>query len=169
MTTAKLITNGKEIEVQLTDEQAQELTVPKKGTGFERVKADETYFYTDGDGEFSEDYEAKGVTDDMRYRNANYYSDATLAEWCIRNDTLNHKMRRWAAEHNTEPIDWTNNDQYKYRIMYDYMTKEISFTSNFAQCGLGVIVFNTIDILESAVTEFGDEIKWLAENRPKWF
>ena len=49
------------------------------------------------------------------------------------------------------------------------MTKEISFTSNFAQCGLGVIVFNTIDILESAVTEFGDEIKWLAENRPKWF
>ena len=38
MKTATLTLNGKTYEVQLTDEQAQELTAPKKVTGFERVK-----------------------------------------------------------------------------------------------------------------------------------
>lgn len=169
MTTAKLIINGKEIEVQLTEEQAQELTAQKKVTGFERAKADAYYYAANSVGRKDHFGECNMDYDDDRYATANYYTDESLAEWCIRNDTLNRKMRRWAAEHNTEPIDWENNDGYKYRIMYDYMTKEISFTSNWTQCGLGVIVFNTIDILEAAIKEFGDEIKWLAENRPKWF
>ena len=38
MKTAKLIIDGKEIEVQLTDEQVEELTAPEKVTGFERAE-----------------------------------------------------------------------------------------------------------------------------------
>lgn len=169
MTTAKLIINGKEFEVQLTEEQAQELTAQKKVTGFERVKADETYFYTDGDGDFSEDYEAKGVTDDIRYRNANYYSDATIAEWCIRNDTLNRKMRRWAAEHNTDTIDWEDRFSDTCFISYNYEHKEVDITHCYATARAGVVYFCMREIAEEAIKEFGDEIEWLAENRPKWF
>ena len=168
MTTAKLIINGKEFEVQLTEEQAQELTAQKKVTGFERVKADETYFYTDGDGDFSEDYDAKGETDDIRYRYANYYSDATIAEWCIRNDTLNRKMRRWAAEHNAKPIDLTD-DTCKYVILYDGKQCVVDWIRHEALQSLAFVYFNSNNLAEAAIEEFGDEIKWLAQNRPKWF
>ena len=168
MKTATLTLNGREYEVQLTDEQAQELTAPKKVTGFERVKADKIYFHADGDGEFSEDYEGGVSVDDRRYQNANYYSDATIAEWCIRNDTLNRKMRRWAAEHNTEPIDWNKRND-KYYIYYDYEESRVAVYD--AQCcaHIGEIFFFDYVTAKEAIKEFGEEIKWLAENRPKWF
>ena len=168
MKTATLTLNGKTYEVQLTDEQAQELTAPKKVTGFERVKADKIYFHADGDGEFSEDYEGGVSVDDRRYQNANYYSDATIAEWCIRNDTLNRKMRRWAAEHNTEPIDWNKRND-KYYIYYDYEESRVAVYDTQSCAHIGEIFFFDYVTAKEAIKEFGDEIKWLAENRPKWF
>ena len=168
MTTAKLIINGKEFEIQLTEEQAQELTAQMKVTGFERVKADETYFHTDGDGEFSEDYEGGVSVDDRRYQNANYYSDATIAEWCIRNDTLNRKMRRWAAEHNAAPIDWENSEG-KWYIYYNCKYEDIEIGENKEYCSAERVYFQDYSTAKAAIEEFGDEIEWLAENRPKWF
>ena len=141
----------------------------KKVTGFERVKADETYFHTDGDGEFSEDYDEGASVDDRRYQNANYYSDATIAEWCIRNDTLNRKMRRWAAEHNTDTIDWEDKFSDTCFISYNYENKEVDIIHCCATARAGVVYFCMREIAEEAIKEFGEEIKWLAENRPKWF
>lgn len=168
MTTAKLIINGKEIEVQLTEEQAQELTAQKKVTGFERAKAD-AYYYSanslgrkDHFGEYNMNY------DDDRYATANYYTDESLAEWCIRNDTLNRKMRRWAAEHNAKPIDLTD-DTCKYVILYDGKQCVVDWIRHEALQSLAFVYFNSNDLAEGAIEEFGEEIKWLAENRPKWF
>ena len=168
MNTAKLIINGREYEVQLTDEQAQELTAPKKVTGFERVKVDEICFYADSDGELSEDYDERILVDDRRYQNANYYSDESLAEWCNRNDALNRKIRRWAAEHNTEPIDW-NKHNAKYYIYYNYEESRVGVYNTHYCAHPGEIFFFDYVIAKAAVEKFGDEIKWLAENRPKWF
>lgn len=168
MTTAKLIINGKEIEIQLTDEQAQELTVPNKVTGFERVEHSEAYFCMDSGCNFIRDFEYGGSTDQLRYENANYYTEKSLAEWCIRNDTLNRKMRRWAAEHNTEPIDLTA-DTVKYLILYNGKQCVTDWIRDEAMQSLAFVYFNSDKIAQAAIEEFGDEIKWLAQNRPKWF
>lgn len=165
---ATLTLNGKEYEVQLTDEQVIEIEKPKKMTGFERAELNGTYFSADSEGDFYEDSEDHATADAIKYENANYYSDVNLAEWCIRNDTLNRKMRRWAAEHNEEPIDWTN-IFHKYHIIYDCDHKKFEIDYNCCFCYVSCCYFNSKKIAEAAIEEFGDEIKWLAENRPKWF
>lgn len=165
MNTAKLIINGKEYIVQFTDEQVTEIEKPKKITGFERVEEGESYFSIDARGTIY----SRNIYFEELYNNANYYTDESLAEWCNRNDTLNRKMRRWAAEHNTEPIDWTNINSRKYFIYYDYNSKTIMLSHNYINCYIAQHYFTTEETAEVAIEEFGDEIKWLAENRPKWF
>lgn len=168
MTTAKLIINGKEIEVQLTDEQAQELTAPNRVTGFERANKDSRYFYAtflcqkDFCEEHNSDYE------NYLYETANYYTDESLAEWCIRNDTLNRKMRRWAAEHNTEPIDWTISNP-KWFVEYSAFSGKLNINEAEFVIRPHTVYFNSFETAQAAIAEFGDEIKWLAQNRPKWF
>ena len=164
MKTATLILNGKTYKVQLTDEQVTEIEKPKKVTGFERVEEGESCFSIDATGTIY----SRNVYFEVLYNNANYYSDETLAEWCNRNDTLNRKMRRWAAEHNDEPIDWTKNND-KYYIYYDYEESRVAVYDAQYCAHIGEIFFFDYVIAKAAVEKFGDEIKWLAENRPKWF
>ena len=164
MKTAKLIINGKTYEVQLTDEQVTEIETSKKVTGFERVEEGESCFSIDATGTIY----SRNTYFEILYNNANYYSDESLAEWCNRNDTLNRKMRRWAAEHNDEPIDWTKNND-KYYIYYDYEESRVVVYDTQYCAHPGEIFFFNYVIAKAAVEEFGDEIKWLAENRPKWF
>ena len=168
MTTAKLIINGKEIEVQLTEEQAQELTAQKKVTGFERAKADDFYYAANSIGKKDHFGECNTNYDDYRYATANYYTDESLAEWCIRNDILNRKMRRWAAEHNATPIDWESSES-KWYIYYNCKYEEIEIGENKEYCSAERVYFQDYSTAKAAIEEFGDEIEWLAENRPKWF
>ena len=169
MKTVKLIIEDKEVEVQISDEQIAELTKPKKVTGFERDEFYEPYYHvTDLDEIFYDINRNYGIDDEM-YKVANYYTSIDLAKWCRRSDSLNRKMRRWAAEHNKEPIDWSKVKSEKYIIKYNGITKEfiVSWTDEYIINS--VAYFSTRKLAEQAIKEFGDEIKWLAENRPKWF
>lgn len=164
MKTAKLIINGKEYKVQLTDEQVTKIENPKKVTGFEGVEEGESYFSIDATGTI---YSRNTYFENL-YNNANYYSNETLAEWCNRNDTLNRKIRRWAAEHNTHPIDWKNSES-KWYIYYNCKYEDIEIGENKENCSVERVYYQDYLTAVAAIEEFGDEIKWLAENRPKWF
>ena len=170
MKTAKLIIDGKEIEVQLSDEQVEELTTSKKVTGFERAKVGERYELVTMFGDINFNYEEESGNDNAFYITANYYTDKELAEWCKRSDTLTRRMRRWAAEHNTEPVNL--DDGYfnsEWCIAWDIRTKKVEPYNYCTAIEYGEIYFNTKEIAKAAIEEFGDEIKWLTENRPKWF
>ena len=164
MKTATLTLNGKEYEVQLTDEQVTEIEKPKKRTGFERAEEGEISFSIDAIGTIY----SRNTCFENLYNNANYYSNETLAEWCNRNDTLNRKMRRWAAEHNIYPIDWENSES-KWYIYYNCKYEDIEIGENKENCSAERVYYQDYSTAEAAIKEFGDEIKWLAENRPKWF
>ncbi len=167
MKTAKLIIGDKEIAVQLTDEQVEELTAPKKVTGFERA---DSYLYIDSEGDVGLGYDEDDINSDCHYAVANYYTDSALAQWCRRSDNLTRRMRRWAAEHNPEPIDWSNPARKeRWCILYDPVTHK--FNARPLNCLIHTceVYFSTKELAEAAIKEFGDEIFVLTENRPKWF
>lgn len=173
MKTATLTLNGKTYEVQLTDEQITEIEKPKKVTGFERANRNSNYFCANSLGKNDYSEELNSGYDNDRYENANYYTDISLAEWCIRNDTLNRKMRRWAAEHNDEPIEWGRKNakpvQEKWFINYLSDRNSLEVLQEYTYMSSNEIYFSSERIAWEAVKQFGDEIKWLAENRPEWF
>ncbi len=168
-TKAKLIIDGKEFEITLPDNMIAELTKPKKVTGFEKAKYNDFYSFIDIQGDVTDRLEVDSDSDDKLYGNANYYTNSNLAEWCNRADTLNRKMRRWAAEHNTNPINWGGETVERYVITYNYTTDKLAARCFNHNLHLSQVYFSNKEIAEAAIAEFGDEIKWLAKNRPEWF
>lgn len=165
MKTAKLIINGNEIEVQLTDEQVEELTASEKVTGFERA---DSYLYIDSEGDVGLGYDEDDINSDCHYAVANYYTDNALAQWCRRSDNLTRRMRRWAAEHNPKPI-YLYDAEPQWYLTWNIKTKTVEAYFNINSIDFGKAFFKTRELAEAAIEEFGDEIKWLTENRPKWF
>lgn len=140
-----------------------------KITGFERVEEDATFLFSTIDGHISTSTELRLVFDTSCYKAANYYSDRILAEWCNRSDALNRKMRRWAAEHNEEEIRWEDGFQKKFFIIYNYFSHKLEIDFIYQLVGNINTYFDTYDNAVLAIAEFGDELKWVALNRPKWF
>lgn len=165
MKTAKLIIDGNEIEVQLTDEQVEELTASEKVTGFERA---DSYLYIDSEGDVGLGYDEDDINSDCHYAVANYYTDNALAQWCRRSDNLTRRMRRWAAEHNPKPI-YLYDAEPQWYLTWNNKTKTVEAYFNINSIDFGKAFFKTRELAEAAIEEFGDEIKWLTENRPKWF
>lgn len=169
--TATILIEGKEIPVRFNRSDLEKLLsvtaeseIPKpeakkRVTGFERSN---TYYASDtcGGVDFVVDYH--NFLNGDHYEAANYYSDRTLAEWCNRFDTLNRKMRRWAAEHNSDFEDtfWS--------IAYSPKLCEVTTYKNNIMNN-SCVYFSSPRIADTAIAEFGNQIKWLAENRPQWF
>lgn len=165
MKAAKVIIDNREIEVQLTDEQVKELIASGKVTGFERGYG---YFYIDSNGDVASGYDEGDMSSNYRYEVANYYTDGSVAGWCCRSDTLTRRMRRWAAEHNPEPID-SHDRKARWYLTWDIRTKTVEAYFNVNSVDFGKAFFETKELAEAAIEEFDSEIKWLIENRPKWF
>lgn len=166
MKTVKLVIDGKEIELTISEKELAKLTATaKRKTGFERAEPDVLYYYTDEFG-LVRAFEDELTNNDERYTAANYYTDEKLAEWCCRQEFLNRKMRRWAAEHNGEFGD------AKYRILLEIGVGEPIIQ---AQCSLYTtgnpftIYFSSEEIAKAAYEEFKDELGWLNDNRPTTF
>lgn len=160
MKNAKLIIDGKEIEVQVSEEDFEELTTTKKTTGYERVK-DGTYYYDTGYGAIEVVADVEGVKSNLNYNGANYYSNVNIANNNALADKLMRQLRRFAVEHRKEDIDW-NETQYKWFIYYYYETNElrIQSVSNCSCRDFGQIYFDTKETAETAIEIFEDELLW---------
>ena len=163
MKNAKLIIDGKEIEVQINEEDLKKLTATDKTTGYERVSSGSCY-YTDSCGEVNAYEECEEWTEDYKfdekiYKSGNYYSDPDVAANNIRADNLMRQLRRFAVENRKVDIDWTNENQYKYYLYYDYLEEEFFISANSWR-GFGQIYFDTEEIAQSAIITFKDELLW---------
>ena len=155
---AKLIIEGKEIEVEISKEEYKKIqTTENKKTGYERVPQSNIYFYANSRGcvEIEDYYDV----DNEYYESANYYSSKTVAENNARADQLIRQLRRFAVEHRKNEINWRDNT-FKYCIRYDYETNKLGINSNSFFRTYGTPYFDLRTTAQAAIDEFHDELIW---------
>lgn len=158
---AKLIIDGKEIEVEISDEQAKALTEkPKKKTGYERVERGRIYYRADYLGIVIKESDNRCYYDEDCYNTANYYADKTLAENNARADKLFRQLRRFAVEHREKAIDWNDKNQPKYSIVFDCIRKKTYIGKYWDIHMFKTIYFDSEEAARLASETFKDELMW---------
>ena len=155
---AKLIIEGKEIEVEISEEEYKKLQSPE--TGYERVPKSYTYFYAHTNGDVETDCEDYYNVDDEYYESANYYSDKTVAKNNARADKLMRQLRRFAVEHREDEVNLNDTNTKQHCIYYDYGNNILGTAFTFCVKTFGVIYFDSEETAQAAIDEFRDELIW---------
>lgn len=158
---AKLIIEGKEMEVEISEEECKKLQLlEEKKTGYERVSKSDIYFYTYPSGCVETTCEACYDIDDECYESANYYSDKTVAENNTRADKLMRQLRRFAVEHREHGVNLNDINTKKFCIYYNYRDNELEPDFLFSEKAFGTIHFDSKETTQAAIDEFHDELIW---------
>lgn len=155
---AKLIIEGKEIEVEISEEGYKKLQLSE--TGYERVPESDIYFYANSRGYVETASEDCYDIDNEYYESANYYSSATVAKNNARADKLMRQLRRFAVEHRENGVNFNNANTKKYYIYYDYDYDKLNVSLVSHSKNFGVIYFDSEETLDAAINEFHDELIW---------
>ena len=158
---AKLIIEGKEIEVEISEEEYKKLqSEEEKKTGYERVPESDVYFYANTKGDAEIACEDCYNIDNEYYESANYYSDKTVAENNARADKLVRQLRRFAVEHRERGVNLNDINTAKSYIYYDYSNNELEPDFLFSEKAFGTIHFDSEETAQAAIDEFRDELIW---------
>ena len=158
---AKLIIEGKEIEVEISEEECKKIQPPEeKETGYERVSESDIYFYANSRGYVETCTEDYYSVDNEYYESANYYSDKPVAENNARADKLVRQLRRFAVEHRECVVNFNDTNAKKYYICYDYASDELGVSSVVFSKNFGAIYFNSEETTQAAIDKFHDELIW---------
>ena len=158
---AKLIIEGKEIEIEISEEEYKKIQPPKeKKTGYERIPDPNGYFYVNAKGEVEYGVDLYDYIDDKYYNSANYYSSKEVAENNARADKLVRQLRRFAVEHNESGVNFNDTNAKKYYIYYDYENNELNVSFLRRTRDFGVIHFDSEETANAAIDEFHDELIW---------
>ena len=158
---AKLIIEGKEIEIEISEEECKKIQLlEEKKTGYERVSESDIYYYAHSGGYVETTCEACYDIDDECYESANYYSDKTVAENNTRADKLMRQLRRFSVEHRECEVNFNDTNAEKHYIYYDYKSDELGVSFVRRTRDFGVIYFDSEETANAAIDEFHDELIW---------
>ena len=158
---AKLIIEGKEIEIEISEEECKKLRPSEeKKTGYERVAEYDNVYYESSGATVEDGLEEHIKLDDEYYDIANYYSDKTVAENNARADKLMRQLRRFAVEHRERGVNLNDINTAKSYIYYDYSNNELEPDFLFSEKAFGTIHFDSEETAQAAVVEFHDELIW---------
>ena len=155
---AKLIIEGKEIEIEISEEEYKKLQPSE--TGYERVSKSGDYFHESGKGDVESEIEDCYNIDNEYYESANYYSDKTVAENNARADKLMRQLRRFSVEHRERGIDLNDMNTKKFFVTYNYENNEIQPGYTLQVKAFGTICFDSREATQAAIDEFHDELIW---------
>ena len=158
---AKLIIKGKEIEIEISEEEYKKLQPPEeKETGYERVLEDDVFYYVSDRGDIEIGDDSFGFIDEEYYDIANYYSSDFVAENNARADKLVRQLRRFAVEHREHGVNLNDINTEKYYMYYDYDDNELRVSFVFCTRNFGVIHFDSEETVNAAIDKFHDELIW---------
>lgn len=155
---AKLIIEGKEIEIEISEEEYKKLHPLE--TGYERVAKDSDYFYVNIGGNVGTGIDNYCYADDKYYKSANYYSSDVVAGNNARADKLMRQLRRFSVEHREYGVNFNDIKTKKYYLYYDYEDNELRTTSMFYFKYFGAIYFDSEGAAQAAIDEFYNELIW---------
>lgn len=156
---AKLIIDGKEFEVDISDD-VMKTILPKFKTGYERVDSQQHYYYACPDNGVFETYDVYDIPDNSLYDGGNYYSDKTIAENNSRADKLMRQLRRFAVEQRCVQPNWRSCSQDKYCIYFDYGMQSLLVKINNSSRTFGAIYFDSERAAKLAIDTFREELTW---------
>ena len=158
---AKLIIEGKEIEVEISEEEYKKLQPSEeKKTGYERVPENCDFYYESSGATVELGFDERCYIDDKYYDIANYYSSDFVAENNARADKLMRQLRRFAVEHREHGVNFNDINIEKYYICYDYASDELEVSSVVFSKNFGAIYFDSIKVANAAIDKFHDELIW---------
>ena len=158
---AKLIIEGKEIEVEISEEEYKKLQPSEeKKTGYERVPEGDYFYYESCKGNAESSIDEYCYIDDEYYASAYYYSSDVVAENNARADKLMRQLRRFAVEHRKCGVNFNSTETKKHYIYYDCIRDELRTTYTFYAGVFGVIYFDSEETAQAAIDEFRDELIW---------
>ena len=155
---ATLIIEGKEIEIEISEEEYKKLQPSE--TGYERVPESDIYFYANTKGYVETACEDYYDVDNEYYESANYYSDKTVAENNARADKLMRQLRRFSVKHREDGVNLNDVNTRQYCIYYDYGNNTLGTAFMLCAKTFGVICFDSDETTLAAIDEFRDELIW---------
>ena len=155
---ATLIIEGKEIEIEISEEEYKKL-YPLE-TGYERVIKDNDYFYDNIRGDVGTGIDNYYCADDKYYESANYYSSEIVAENNARADKLMLQLRRFSVEHRKYKTNFNSINANRFYIIYQCELNEIKPYHTSYAIYFGAIYFDSEETAQAAIDEFHDELIW---------
>lgn len=151
----KVTIEGKEVDLELTDEQKATVERALKfKTGWERAALSDAYF-TINRGLVNNFHEEEDEYDNQVYNNATYFNSKELAENIARAQTLQRKLWRRSAEL-CKGGNWSS----WCCIYYDYEEHKFNTCSGDYLKDFGQVYFDTEEHAEQVLEEFKDELTW---------
>lgn len=162
----KITIDGKEYECQEIKIKTEvgEIVVngdtDKKETGYERVSIGVNYYLVTNRNEVLVLPESNCDLDCDYYDNANYYSSEEIAKNNTRADRLMRQLRRFSVENRKNDINWIDNKECKYHIVYNHQKSIIEISCSFIVENFGTIYFDSQELAGRAIREFNNELIW---------
>lgn len=141
--------NGKEIEVEISEEQFEKLK--EKKSPFARTNK-KFYWYINGGGQVMNCIDNGTPLELDHYNSANYCTDKDLLQQQAYRETLNRLLWRWQYE-NDEPVDWDEPLIEKFCIVYDHEDKKYGAIARARIQPLNSIGFSTRAKARQAIKE----------------
>lgn len=158
---AKLLIDGKEIEINISEEEYRKLQSPKeKKTGYERVEVGEEFYYVSASSKVELGDDDYVSIDNEYYDIGNYYSSKIVAKNNARAEKLMRQLRRFAVEHRDSKIDWNDHMSMKFYIVYNPANSDLRVGQGCMLCYFGDIYFDSEIIAQDAINKFHDELIW---------
>nr|DAY29859.1 MAG TPA: hypothetical protein [Caudoviricetes sp.] len=152
---AKLTLNGKEYEVEVSEEQVKEIEKPK----YKRWRAElgGRYYFLNDHGKVISNSEDISYIDDFRYNTGNYGETKKALEEYKKKLLYQQQYKDFIGEDLVTEDDWKDNDILKYYAYYDYDSNIVDIDGGIYFKFQGTIYSKSKEKIENFIKEIGEE------------